>query len=58
MDETKRVTYSDKDASWELYVELNTKMTTQLITQSYNDEPTTGDSKSGLFHHPSSPYAI
>ena len=48
MDETKRVTYSDKDASWELYVELNTKMTTQLITQSYNDEPTTGDSESAL----------
>jgi hypothetical protein len=33
MDETKTITYSDRDASWELYVELNTKMTTQSITQ-------------------------
>ena len=48
MDENKKVTYADKDASWELYVELNTKMTTQSITQSYNDEPSTGDSKSAL----------
>ena len=48
MDETKTITYSDRDASWELYVELNTKMTTQPITQSYNDERTTGDSKSAL----------
>ena len=48
MDETKKVTYADKDASWELYVELNTKITTQSITQYYNDEPTTGDSKSAL----------
>ena len=48
MDETKTITYSDRDASWELYVELNTKMTTQSITQSYNDEPSTGDSKSAL----------
>jgi hypothetical protein len=42
MDKNKKVTYADKDASWELYVELNTKMTTQSITQYYNDEPTTG----------------
>jgi hypothetical protein len=41
MDKNKKVTYADKDASWELYVELNTKMTTQPITQSYNDERTT-----------------
>jgi hypothetical protein len=39
-DKNKKVTYADKDASWELYVELNTKMTTQPITQSYNDERT------------------
>jgi hypothetical protein len=48
MDKNKKVTYADKDASWELYVELNTKMTTQSITQYHNDEPTTGDSKSAL----------
>ena len=48
MDKNKKVTYADKDASWELYVELSTKMTTQSITQYYNDEPTTGDSKSAL----------
>jgi hypothetical protein len=48
MDKNKKVTYADKDASWEMYVELNTKMTTQAITQSYNDERTTGDSKSAL----------
>jgi hypothetical protein len=31
-----------------MYVELNTKITTQPITQYYNDEPTTGYSKSAL----------
>jgi hypothetical protein len=34
MDKNKKVTYADKDASWELYVELNTKITTQSITPS------------------------
>ena len=48
MDETKKVTYADKDASWEMYVELNTKMTTQLITQSYNNKSRTGDTRSAL----------
>jgi hypothetical protein len=48
MDKNKKVTYADKDASWELYVELNTKMTTQSIIQYYKDEPTTGDIKSAL----------
>ena len=48
MDKNKKVTYADKDASWEMYVELNTKITTQPITQYYNDEPTTGYSKSAL----------
>jgi hypothetical protein len=48
MDETKKVTYADKDASWEIYVELNTKMTTQLITQSYNNKSRTGDTRSAL----------
>jgi hypothetical protein len=31
-----------------VHPEANTKMTTQSITQYYNDEPTTGDSKSAL----------
>jgi hypothetical protein len=48
MDETKRVTYADKDASWELYVELNTKMTTQSINQSYFGDLVVGDNKSTL----------
>jgi hypothetical protein len=26
MDKNKKVTYADKDASWELYVELNTNL--------------------------------
>jgi hypothetical protein len=48
MDESKKVTYADKDASWEMYVELNTKMTTQSFIQLYNNEPTIGDCKSAL----------
>ena len=31
-----------------MYVELNTKMTTQSITQVYNEQRITGDSKSAL----------
>ena len=48
MDETKKVTYADKDASWELYVELNTKMTTQSIIQIYKGNRVSGREKSAL----------
>ena len=48
MDKNKKVTYSDKRGSWFMYVELNTKMTTQSITQVYKEQRITGDVKSAL----------
>ena len=48
MDKNKKVTYADKDASWELYVELNTKMTTQPFFQMYNGNRVGGVNESAL----------
>ena len=48
MDKNKKVTWADKRGSWSIYVELNTKITTQSINQSYFGNPVVGDSKSAL----------